>query len=924
MRIPSPALRATLLAALAATAACSDDPAPGDAGTTLDASQADVGTPDSGTPDTGTPDTGATDARAADAEPTDSGPADSGVADAGPPPEPKISGLSAPVTVSFDENGVTHIKCRTDADCFAAQGYYHAAHRFAQMDLRRRFVRGTIGELFGPLSAATLDQDYASRLFLATPEGGDLAQSMLDAAKPETRAMLEAYTRGVNAWLADYRAGRNGARLSEEWASASTLLTDWEPLDSVAGIIALVASLTDSTGDDIDRGAQAAAMSTEAFFDLFGLMVASRATQSDGNRAALRTGPVLSPELMTRFRELQGRLALAERALAEARANLPRFPGLVEKGFGSNNWVVRPSLTANGTSALLANDPHLGMTNPATWYLIHLDAKTEGTGRVHIAGASFAGMPGVILGQNEDIAWGATTTYFDQADVYVETLSQDGAGVIRGKSVIPFIRRDIVLRRLNFAGGYDVETRPALYVPGHGPVLSIDTARGVAITSRWTGHTLTTDLDFVWDIALASSAETARAAFRNSTSIGQNFVVADRAGHVGWYPYNKLPNRQAWVTEQPAWVPIPGDGNYEWDGFLAEDQLPQATDPIGGYIATANADMTGQLFDGNPTNDGFPYLQAGADPGYRQERIAERIVAGAGTHSLDTMVSIQNDVVSLPGRLITPFAQSLTQGNADLTAAGNEVREALRGWTEFSCPTGLTSNDPRSALTTDARQLAETAGCTAFHVMFGRLYRNTFADEIAAAGRTDRANVAAMFVQILSPDRFLRPGGYWDDVSTPGRVETSTHAFVRALNEAGDWLQANVGPARSTWAWGRIHTVRLRADLFSSAGIGTFDSPAFAADGGLFTIDVANPSGATSHDYTFGSGPSMRFACEANAARPVRCLIDLPGGQRHLRTDRHYIDVMRDHWLTGTRIPLHFLASEVAGSTVESVRITAP
>jgi acyl-homoserine lactone acylase PvdQ len=208
--------------------------------------------------------------------------ADAGTPDTGPGPlDVRITGLTASVSVSFDRYGVTHIRCQTDADCFAAEGYYHAAHRFAQMDLRRRVVRGRLAELFGDITGAVVDQDYSSRLFLATPDGGDLPQALLAAASPATRAMLDAYTRGVNTWLADFRAGRNGARVADEWAAVAGRSGDWEPVDSVAGIIALVASLTNSTSDDIDRGIAASRMTPQEFFDLFGVMPASRAATLD-------------------------------------------------------------------------------------------------------------------------------------------------------------------------------------------------------------------------------------------------------------------------------------------------------------------------------------------------------------------------------------------------------------------------------------------------------------------------------------------------------------------------------------------------------------------------------------------------------------------------------------------------------------------
>ena len=188
---------------------------------------------------------------------------------------------------------------------------------------------------------------------------------------------------------------------------------------------------------------------------------------------------------------------------------------------------------------MLTNDPHLGLSNPSIWYLAHLDARTNGTGSIHSAGMSFAGLPWIVIGQNEDLAWGATNSYFDQSDVYIETLSEDGSGVMFNGEVVPFIRKTFTYE---LAGADPVE-QESLYVPHHGTVLSIDEEARTAIKHRWTGTELTTDVNFLTEIAAASTITEARDAIANVTSIGQNWVVATRDGDIGWFPYNSVPIR---------------------------------------------------------------------------------------------------------------------------------------------------------------------------------------------------------------------------------------------------------------------------------------------------------------------------------------------------------------------------------------------
>lgn len=883
-----------LLGASLVTACGDDDPTPDsgfpdarvDAGSPSDASAPDSGRPDLGTPDSGPrPDAG-----------------DAGGVDAGPE-ELSIPGLSAPARISYDQHGVTHLGCQTNNDCFAVQGYIHAAHRFGQMDLRRRFVRGRLAELFGVLGETILNVDRQSRSFIATRNGDRLEATLWNNATLETKHMLTAYTRGVNAWIQDLRNNRNGARLTEDWNIGVGLVTDWEELDSVACILSLLESLTNESSDELTLGDLASKLEPETFMDLYGLMPGNTSTilpPTPGLRAELADG-------LEAVRRAKPRLEEAQRAIQLALQSRPAARDR-DQGTGSNNWVVSPSQTQGG-HALLANDPHLGMENPAIWYLVSIDSKTDATGDIRVAGVSFAGLPGIILGQNDAVAWGATTTFFDQADVYLETVTNNGVSVSFEGQDVPVTVRQFTFNR---TPPLTPVTENFLYVPHHGPMVAVDGQGGTGVSIRWVGHDATTDLNFLLPIMRAASLAEAKTALSNLTSTGQNFVVVDNAGNVGWFPYSLVPQRP-WADQYPPWLPLPGTGEAEWDGFYPLEELPQVENPAAGFVATANNDMTGAVRYGRPGVDSR-YLQHFVAAGYRHARIVELLEAAAGAHTVQTMQRAQADVYSLVGQDVVPVVLGLAaEASDELDENGARVRDVLEAWTH-ECPTGLTGTAPTAPADPDAEVTRESAGCMAFHALVPRLHRAVFADEQQAAGVSRRARLDSLLILLLRPEDLAAGTAYWDDVSTSSVTETSTQTAARVLNATGAYLVGQFGEDPADWRWGRKHTVTFNpafGQLFTANG-------PYANDGGLFTVDVANPGGAFSDNYAHGAGPSMRMVCEAHATNGVSCTIELPGGQRTFRSSPFY-DNLIPYWLRNEPIPLWYRATDVARESIETV-----
>jgi penicillin amidase len=592
---------------------------------------------------------------------------------------------------------------------------------------------------------------------------------------------------------------------------------------------------------------------------------------------------------------------------------------------GSNNWVVGPSLTVDG-NALLSNDPHLGMTNPATWYLGHLDAVTNGTGEIHAAGATFAGLPWVIVGQNASIAWGVTTTNMDFSDVYIETLTDDGNGVVFRGNDVPFTRVPFLLE---FSDG-TTEQRELLFVPHHGPVRELDEEAGTAITLRWTGNDLDTDINVLTDLARAATTEEARQALLQVTTIGQNWVVIDSENNIGWYPYNRLPKR-AWATDlagdAPAWLPLDGSsGDYEWEEYFAIEELPQATNPGSGYIATANNDMTGALFDEDPTTlpTGMsqPPYQSDVAAGFRHAQIVNLIEGVGDQHTRATMDAIVSDIYSLIGERMVPGMIEIAE-DAQTTPGinGLKVINALKAW-DFTCPTGLDgTNADDSPLVSDAGELLASSGCTAFHTLMIELRTRIEDGEDAPSGRKPSVAAFQSIANHEAPD-LVAGDVYWDNPTTP-EVETKFQVMSAALQQIGDFLDGQLGQDETRWPWGRLHGLVLQSDLSSLSSVfQEFDNPPpgeslFANDGGLFTVDVANPLQQQGREYIQTAGPSTRFVCETSSTGPS-CTIQLPGGQSGDINSPHYEDLLPG-WLANEPLPLVFDIAEAAANATETI-----
>jgi penicillin amidase len=549
----------------------------------------------------------------------------------------QVAGLSAPVEVLRDARGVPHLRASSLQDLFFAQGYVTAQDRLWQMDLSRRLTEGELSEVFGE---RTLRLDLDNR----TLGFRQVSQRALEELSPEARAPLTAYANGVNAFIASHRD-----RLPLEFHLLNYQPRPWGEIDSLGVALNMVKTLNTTWRTDLMCERIRAKLGSELSADLFpdhspldepvaevppGSKVSPQKKQADPPPNSGDLDPSLldepeaglppgNPAIPQRKQAipLPGSGDLDPTLAALLSAGGDRNPGL-----GSNNWVVSGAHTQSG-KPLLANDPHLDHSVPSVWYMIHLKAPG-----LNVIGVSLPGLPLVIIGHNEKIAWGMTNTGPDVQDLYTESFDSGAPNryLHNGAWVDAEVRDEVVKVR----GKRDY--RFTVKVTRHGPIVAHPGGRDLAL--RWTAlepHALSALFNGVSKIILAQNWELFTAALRDYTGPMQNFVYADLDGNIGYYAAAWVPIRKQGTGA----VPMPGStDDYDWTGYIPFEDLPHSYNPSSGMIATAN---------GRVVPDDYPYfITSDWDPPFRTARIFQLLRAGKA-FTVDDMLRIQTDIVTL-------------------------------------------------------------------------------------------------------------------------------------------------------------------------------------------------------------------------------------------------------------------------------------
>ncbi len=513
----------------------------------------------------------------------------------------RVPELRARVEVRRDEHGVPHIRAESLEDVFFAQGYVTAQDRLFQMDLNRRLAMGQLSEILGK---SMLRLDIESRT-LGFPEVAARAARALD---PQARQRMNAYAAGVNAFIASHKG-----RLPIEFILLGYTPRPWRAEDSFGVALNMSKSLNNTWREDLVREKIRAKVSPQLYADLF-------PDRSDMDHPVAELMPVHPPRGRRDYSALPPFPSASE--LGSILGALI-FPPEWSADLGSNNWVVSGAHTQSG-KPLLANDPHLAHSLPSVWYMAQLEAPG-----LDVSGVSLPGLPLVVIGHNQRIAWGMTNTGPDVQDLYIENFNpRDPNKYLHNGDWVPAQVRQgtIHVRR---AADYTLTVK----VTRHGPVISHDGDRDLAL--RWTALEPGALRYPFLKLDRAQNWQEFTDSLRDFTGPMQNFVYADVDGNIGYYAAGWVPIRK----QGDGSVPVPGStGDYDWAGYIPFEDLPHSFNPAGGIIATAN---------GRIVPDGYPYFitHHWAEP-FRTARIYQLLESG-NRFTVPDMLRIQTDILSL-------------------------------------------------------------------------------------------------------------------------------------------------------------------------------------------------------------------------------------------------------------------------------------
>jgi penicillin amidase len=766
-----------------------------------------------------------------------------------------IAGLQAPGKILVDVWGIPHIYAENEHDLFFLQGFNVARDRLWQIDLWRKRGLGLLAKDFG---SAYVEQDKALRLFLYR---GDMNTEWASYG-PKAKSYAEAFVAGINAYVADVRAGKRS--LPIEFRIAGTMPDLWSAEDVVR---IRSHGLTRNVASEVKRSLVACAAGLEADRFQVKLEPAWITKIPEGlDPCSIPKGVLAAYDLATRpvaFATAENRKAALDhdpdRFLAEADQQRDTI--------GSNNWVVAPQRTATGR-AILANDPHREHSVPSLRYVVGLNAPG-----LSVIGAGEPALPGISIGHNGTIAFGLTIFNVDQEDLYVYELNPADPNQYRyrdGWESMRIVHEKVEVRG---EGPRDVE----LKFTRHGPVIYVDEAnkRAFAIRSIWF-EPGTSAYFGSSDYMTAKDWNGFVAAMRRWGAPSENQVYADVKGNIGWIPGAKTPRR----VNYDGLMPVPGDGRYEWAGFIEADQLPRVYRPAQGFFATANQMNLPADYPIGMRKIGFEW----ADPA-RWQRIVEVLQAKPKMTLADAM-DLQNDDTSMLARRLVALLKPLDSEDANI----RKGLDLLRAW--------------------DSRDAADSAAAAVFEVWIanhlGAALLKVAAPKAADIIAPEASSISAIVAFLEAPDAAL------GSEPKAARDRILLESLGGAIADVADKL----GSDSSQWRWGRLHVAKFDHALMPLADKATAAQLSVGplAFGGAGNV----PRAATYRraDYRLISGASFRMVLDVGNWDASR-VINTPG-QSGDPFSGHYRD-LAPLWAAGQYVPLLYSRTAVEAATAEAI-----
>ncbi|MBV2152350.1 penicillin acylase family protein [Kitasatospora sp. SUK 42] len=857
----------------------------------------------------------------------------------------KVAGLSAPVDVKRDANGIPQLYADTAEDLFRAQGYVQAQDRFWEMDVRRHITAGRLSEMFG-------DSQVDTDAFIRTMGWRQVAQKEFDTKlSPETKKYLQAYSDGVNAWLAEHPGGE---KASLEYSLLGAVNSgykpeQWSPVDSVAWLKAMAWNLSGNLQEEIDRALLSQDFTPDKIAELYPDYPYSR------NGTIVKTGTVNGDSYRPADGSAQSGAAPAGgtaqgatttkallQGLTDRIDSMPQLLGRPGQGIGSNSWVVAGSHTTTG-KPLLANDPHLGPGLPSVWYQMGLHCRTVSSAcQFDVSGFSFAGMPGVVIGHNKDIAWGFTNLGADVTDLYLEKVTGPDTYQVDGKDEKFDLRKETI----KVAGGED-RTITVRTTKTGAPLISDQSTEqqnvgkyapngtsapdrgtsGYGVALQWTALSPGKTMDAVFELDKARNWDEFRAAAKDFAVPAQNLIYAD-SKNIGYQAPGVIPIRGKGDGSMPA----PGwDSSYQWKSDpVPFSALPYSFNPSAGYIVTANQAVVDPSYKYNLTKD-WEY-------GTRAKEITDQIeglLKNNGKISPDDMQTLQLDNTSIMAKTLVPLL--LKQQIDDPYV--REAQDLLKDW--------------------NFHQDADSAAAAYYNGVWRNLLSLAFGQKFPADIRAkdscllvrqqsdptkpDSSSKIVTECGTRDPGKAQPDGGdrwtevvrtqldkpdssWWTYIDSQHKEQKGLDNLLKeAMKNARQDLTSLLGKDISTWSWGRLHKLELREQTMgtdnSSIASGVvhklLNRGPYRLSGGSAAVDAAGWNAAAGYQVDWI--PSMRMVVDLNDLDSSRW-INVGGASGHAFHD-NYND-QTDLWLKGKLLTWAYTPDAVEKATKHKLVLT--
>ncbi len=760
-----------------------------------------------------------------------------------------LNGLKENVGISRDNNGVAYINALNEEDAIFALGFAHAQERMFQMDVIRRAGEGRLSEIFGNKTSGF------DRMF-RTIGLAEVVKKTLPELNPKSKTLLQAYSDGVNSYL------QTKKNYSVEFDLLGYQPEEWHPENSLLVAKLMAWELNISWWSDI------------AFSSLVQLLGEEKAAEIlpkfDENF------PTIIPENLMKFSSL-------ETGLISLDKNFREFMGISGTHIGSNSWVVSRNKSGSGMP-ILANDPHLAFSVPGKWYVAVLRG-----GEYRCEGFTLPGVPGVVIGKNQKIAWGLTNVMADDADFYVERFdSSNTKYLFNGNWEELIVRQDTI--KVKDSSDVIFTIRKTHRGPVVSDIHSYDILFPDSITERenismrWTALEISDELFAIYSVNTAGNWQQFNEALRHFTVPGQNFIYADTEGNIGYVCAAKLPKRK---SNSPTLVFDGTTDQSDWKGFVPYDEMPKLFNPPADFISSAN----------NKTVKNFTYHISNIwEPPSRIERINE-LLLGKQRHSVDDFRKYQVDFESKFASEIIPFVLNAFSG---AKVNDSNLKTSLELFRKWDFVMDKYSQTP-----------------AVFLMFFQKLLKNIFLDEMGEKIFNEYLFIANIPYRMIPEMLNGNNSSWFDNIKTQAK-ETRDDIIRASLVEAISELEILFGKNLAEWQWMKLHKLTFKHPFDGASPLSDriFNIGEFAIGGDGTTI--FNTEYSFTKPFETKLGPSMRFIFDFADRDHIYFI--LPTGQSGHFFSENYRD-LTGAWMDGQMIKLCLDINQVEKSVLKTLEL---